>query len=282
MRLLSFSSCSLFVFLLSFHSLFVVMAVPLALNSSNTSRLERRGQKLLEILISQFINCLVETGRQDRRTLQLEQFELIKSGRTCDYRLRLSRTEFLEPFSSENIHDNTDIQWRFRFVTAPNQLKPSRAVSTLGVFKGVTEQNEISLLNWFTSKKAVNVNALADVTMDDLDSLPEPNTPTTGPSSLPPGITFERSPSDSYAWQIFHDSKIPGAAAFQAKYDHEPKDWRKALKDKLEAEKKGSSGGSSGITGGSSDATGGSTVAENPLTRFNAAYSHSLLHENEP
>ncbi|KAJ3754118.1 hypothetical protein EV360DRAFT_87143 [Lentinula raphanica] len=256
------------------------MAVPLALNSSNTSSLERRGQKLLEILISQFVNCLVETGREDR-TLQLDNFRTIKSGRACDYRFRLSRKQILEPHPFENIRDNTDIQWSYVHVTAPNQVKPSRAV-TLGVFKGVTKQNEISLVEWFTSKKAVDENALADVTMDDLDSLPEPNTPTTGPSSLPPGITFERSPSDSYAWQIFHDSKIPGAAAFQAKYHYEPKDWRMALKDKSEAEQKGSSGGSSGITGGSSDATGGSTVAGNPRTRFNAAYSRPLLHENEP
>ncbi|KAJ3714716.1 hypothetical protein C8R42DRAFT_235809 [Lentinula raphanica] len=208
MRLLPFSLCSLSVFLLSCHSISVVMAVPFPTPA---------GPKKVNIM-----KLWVEV-------LNLEE-----------WRLQLGSKTLANP---SNIDDN---KWKFKWTEYSSKRGYGPNFVELGAFQvpsgsrfGKDDKNAVK--DGIGTLRAGNLEALLE---DLLVSLSPETTSTCHSDSttqhdsparlkLPPRVTFTvtRSESDPHndAWAILLDSKKLNPMVFLKKYGRAPSNWIQAL-----------------------------------------------------
>ncbi|KAJ3710294.1 hypothetical protein C8R42DRAFT_758084 [Lentinula raphanica] len=184
MRLLS-------VFLLSFHSLFVVMAVPLALNNSDTSSPAPLPQESL--------------------ILTIERFKRLPPNHTLKWRLRFGATRVLIP-------ELENEKWKFRFLepTDGHRMVSSSILNPirLGTFDRLKQDKKTTMKLEYLELRCDSPQALMNAALGLVDNEFESVMP---PESSPPAtseplpdvtFTFAEASGNPDVWALYRDSKL--------------------------------------------------------------------------
>ncbi|KAJ3766018.1 hypothetical protein FB446DRAFT_419147 [Lentinula raphanica] len=273
MRLRLLSLCSLFVILLSFHSFFVVVAVPLAINEPS---LARRGGGGLPMAI-----------------LLLEVLE-----RTSGYaywRIRFTLRTLMEP-----VPDNGE--WTFM----PSQISshPVSSAFELGTFEFIQNEHRNQVKVDIEKLRAKTPEALLAALMEFV--FPEfGSTDELGSTSrleLPIGAKFRRPDGgnpevpNSDAWAVYRDSRTLTSSEFEDKYGCECEKWVRALgyqgkmlqeqaeKEKAAkkaAEEKAAEEKAAEEKAAEEKAAEEKAAKERARSQFNQKYSQPIVHQKE-
>ncbi|KAJ3976152.1 hypothetical protein EV361DRAFT_958876 [Lentinula raphanica] len=248
MHLRSLALGSLSAFLLSLHSVSVVMAAPLAVNSPSTGNVQLP-----------HIEARTRSS-YDPGDLYLAQLGKVTYNDWLYWKLRLGHKILLIPYPNPP-PPHTLNQWKFKSQEVTPAPSLSKAIR-LGTFKDALDQN--ALVEKFQELQANDPNLLMNAVMDFISS--EPGSPT----RLPPGVTFIQASEDPNTWELYHQYKHLHPTAFWTTYHHIPEKWMDVLeseqqleaerKEKLEAEQKLEA------------------VKEGDHSRFNKKYSQPIVH----
>ncbi|KAJ3775851.1 hypothetical protein FB446DRAFT_770144 [Lentinula raphanica] len=205
MRLLS-------VFLLSFHSLFVVMAVPLALNNSDTSSPAPLPQESL--------------------ILTIERFKRLPPNHTLKWRLQFGATRVLIP-------ELENEKWKFRFLepTDGHRMVSSSILNPirLGTFDRLKQDKKTTMKLEYLELRCDSPQALMNAALGLVDNEFESVMP---PESSPPAtseplpdvtFTFAEASGNPDVWALYRDSKLAPDEFRKRHGNCDPTNWVQCL-----------------------------------------------------